>query len=114
MRPFMASVAVIFGVDFTGPHILVVKLPLNLRGNAPATMWRLIFGYDSPQEVIRSWLRHGSSGEAFIPNLGTYEHISGAESTFQSGSGATFCAITRRNNEPDPQTFACTKLLLFT
>ena len=24
MRPFMASVAVIFGVDFTGPHILVV------------------------------------------------------------------------------------------
>ncbi|PKX96272.1 uncharacterized protein P174DRAFT_427841 [Aspergillus novofumigatus IBT 16806] len=23
-------------------------------------MWRLIFGYDSPQEVIRSWLCHGS------------------------------------------------------
>lgn len=25
MRPFMASVAVIFGVDFPGPHILVVN-----------------------------------------------------------------------------------------
>lgn len=25
MRPFMASVAVIFSVNFTGPHILVVK-----------------------------------------------------------------------------------------
>jgi hypothetical protein len=24
MRPFMALVAVIFGVDFTGPHILAV------------------------------------------------------------------------------------------
>ena len=26
MGPFMASVAVIFSVDFTGPHILVVKV----------------------------------------------------------------------------------------
>jgi hypothetical protein len=25
MRPFMASIAVIFGVIFTGPHILAVK-----------------------------------------------------------------------------------------
>lgn len=33
MRPFMASVAVIFGVDFTGPHILVVNTdsPLAAR-----------------------------------------------------------------------------------
>jgi hypothetical protein len=27
---FMASVAVIFGVDFTGPHILVVKLTITI------------------------------------------------------------------------------------
>lgn len=33
MRPFMASVAVIFGVDFTGPHILVVIFPLSIDGS---------------------------------------------------------------------------------
>lgn len=30
MRPFMASIAVIFGVDFSGPHILVVIIGLDL------------------------------------------------------------------------------------
>lgn len=31
MRPFMASVAVIFGVDFTGPHILGVIRACGMR-----------------------------------------------------------------------------------
>lgn len=37
-RPFLASKTVIFGVDFTGPHILIVSLfgKYASRGTLPA------------------------------------------------------------------------------
>lgn len=42
MQPFMTSVAVIFGVNFTGPHILVVKLDLHWEKSMTSSFEHLV------------------------------------------------------------------------